>query len=261
MANGSCDYQQELVRVARVSISYAALCFVVQRIASFLSSLIPHFDVLKNKNNVDNWNNRVVSLIHASIMFYRASFFWMVLESGALSVSPVYINKRPISGFESRTIDLMIGYLIYDSAYEFYTNKGVPMMLAHHGMGFLSHILTRATCCGPASYYTMMIYLAEMSTPFLNVSWLLNELGHYPTLLLIIGIILVLAFFLCRVVMGPYLLYHLLTHWDGQPLWMYIINVAITIFFIALNTFWFYQLIKKAVGGGGKKKDKAHKQQ
>lgn len=155
MSSSTCDYQQELLRVARVSISYAALCFILQRLASFLSPLIiPHFEVLQNKKNVDNWNNRVVSLIHASIMSYRAIYFWLVLESGALSVSPEYINQRPISGFESRTIDLMVGYLIFDSAYEFSTNKGVPMMLAHHGMGFFSHLLVRATCCGPAAYYT-----------------------------------------------------------------------------------------------------------
>lgn len=107
----------------------------------------------------------------------------------------------------------------------------------------------------------MMIYLAEMSTPFLNVSWLLNELSHYPTLLLLVSIILLLAFFACRVVMGPYLMYHLYTHWDGNPQWMYFINIVITIFFIALNTYWFYQLIKKAVSNGSSKKDKAPKQQ
>lgn len=93
----------------------------------------------------------------------------------------------------------------------------------------------------------MMIYIAELSTPFLNVSWLLNELKNAPALLNVIGILLVLTFFVARVVLGPYLLYHMITFWNSGPPALYYVNVAIIIFFILMNYFWFYQLMKKVV--------------
>lgn len=104
-----------------------------------------------------------------------------------------------------------------------------------------------------------MIYLAELSTPFLNVSWLLSELNNAPTVLLIIGGLLVLTFFVSRVVMGPYLLYHMVTHWKPEEnVVLYYTNLLIVVFFILMNFFWFVQLIKRVVGPS-KKKSKSEK--
>lgn len=100
-----------------------------------------------------------------------------------------------------------------------------------------------------------MIYLAELSTPFLNVSWLLSELNNAPSLLLIIGGLLILTFFISRVVMGPYLLYHMVTHWSATANEvLYFTNLFIVAFFILMNFYWFYQLIQRVLGPDKKEK-------
>lgn len=90
-----------------------------------------------------------------------------------------------------------------------------------------------------------MIYLAELSTPFLNLSWLCKQLGPgYEHLLKLTAGVLVITFFFCRILLGPYLLYHMFMFWTGEPRYLFLINVFIILFFILLNFYWFSLLLK-----------------
>lgn len=104
----------------------------------------------------------------------------------------------------------------------------------------------------------MLIYLAELSTPFLNLSWLLKQLGpRYNTALLVCGVTLITSFFFCRVLLGPYMIYHMVNFWTSGPDFLYYLNVGIIAFFIFMNYYWFFQLVKmmfKTSRGGGSKK-------
>jgi hypothetical protein len=112
---------------------------------------------------------------------------------------------------------------------------------------------------------SMMIYIAELSTPFLNVSWLLNELDIFPTLFLVITILLGASFFVSRVIMGPYLFFHMIYHWtikenDNLSLFVYQINIGIVLFFILMNYYWFYLLANKALSVSKKAKKSSKSQ-
>jgi hypothetical protein len=101
----------------------------------------------------------------------------------------------------------------------------------------------------------MLIYLAEFSTPFLNISWLLNFLKFQSSIpLTVCGVILLVAFFFCRVILGPYILYHMVNYWKEEPRYLYHINVGIVIFFICLNFYWFKQLLNVIFGSKKEKK-------
>ena len=100
----------------------------------------------------------------------------------------------------------------------------------------------------------MMVYIAELSTPFLNASWLINYLNfESSTPLMTCGGILVVSFFFCRVLWGPFMLWHMMNNWVAPPRFLYYINVFIVIFFILLNFYWFYLLLRLLLG---KKKEK-----
>lgn len=102
----------------------------------------------------------------------------------------------------------------------------------------------------------MMVYLAELSTPFLNISWLLNYLEFSNSLpLTLCGGILLLTFFFSRVLWGPYMLYHMIHYWTQEPQFLYQINFGIVVFFILLNFYWFYALLRLLFVGGKKKKE------
>ena len=101
---------------------------------------------------------------------------------------------------------------------------------------------------------SMMVYLAELSTPFLNISWLLNSLKLQSSLpLTICSIVLVITFFISRVIWGPFLFWHMWNNWTSEPRYLFHINVFIVGFFVVLNFYWFYQLIRVVLG---LKKDK-----
>lgn len=107
------------------------------------------------------------------------------------------------------------------------------------------------------SQHSMMVYLAEMSTPFLNLSWLFKQLEpRFNLLLNLCGILLLLSFFCCRVVLGPYILYHMWSFWKTGPEYLFVIYISIVVFFILMNFYWFSQLIKILIKPSkGKKKD------
>jgi hypothetical protein len=93
-------------------------------------------------------------------------------------------------------------------------------------------------------FNSMMVYIAELSTPLLNISWLINYLNFESSLpLTITGAVLVISFFFCRVLWGPWMLWHMYTYWTSEPRFIFQINVFIMIFFILLNFYWFYLLI------------------
>jgi hypothetical protein len=149
-----CYLFQVLQEMGLRSISYAFACYFIQQIAGIVSPrCIPKFHILTDKDAGYKWFNRAVSFIHAIIMFLRTIYFWINIESIYFNIDSEYISNRVLSDYEAVTIDIMIGYLIFDSIFEMTNNKDVQLILAHHVAGLISHIMTRLTCCGPASYY------------------------------------------------------------------------------------------------------------
>ena len=81
--------------------------------------------------------------------------------------------------FQELTNDLMVGYLVYDTLSEiFVMNSFDLLMLGHHVLGGASHVACRIANSGVCSYYHMMVYVAELSTPFLHASWVMYTLGY-----------------------------------------------------------------------------------
>lgn len=111
-----------------------------------------------------------------------------------------------------------------------------------------------------------MVYLAELSTPFLNLSFLLKEynLTANPVYTLS-GVLLLVTFFVVRILLTPYMLYHFVTHWHPTPAHqhLYLLNIGAILFFFGINYLWFYQIVrivfkkkssKKSKKGGADKK-------
>ncbi|CAM9488700.1 unnamed protein product [Phaeothamnion confervicola] len=149
----------------------------------------------------------------------------------------------------------MIAYLIYDTATGLSKTAAIePTLLAHHIMGLTSHVLTRALCHGPSCAYTLAVFLAEASTPFLHAAWMLNKRGLQSTAAFKAVVAVTLAlFFVFRVVLGPLLLCHM---WMRRASWgaaavdrvFFGVQLSIVLAFVLLNWFWFAKLIRLARG-------------
>lgn len=222
------------------TLAWCLGCVCLHYLSFVLSKIVvPNFKSLPASSQ-RSWYNRSVSTIHAIVMLCGSLYYW------------VYINPERLIGanleeFSCLLMDVMMGYLWYDIFYEFSTSCSVDT-LAHHILGLISHMSTRIFNSGATGYYSMMVYLAEASTPLLNISWLLHQLHLKDTLLFqICAFSLVILFFCCRVVLGPYMIYHFLSNgssWDANELnWMYYLNFIIIVLFTLLNMYWFYKLV------------------
>ncbi len=126
---------------------YALVCYFVQVLSKVVSKkIIPKFDTLTVKQQ-EVWFNKTVSTFHAVVMFSRAFYYWT-------SINLEYQLYEQVSLYEAITIDIMMGYLIYDTIYELAMNPKLDIpTLFHHVIGFVSHYLTRSLDNGSASFY------------------------------------------------------------------------------------------------------------
>lgn len=223
------------------SIVWCLCCGIIRYLSSKVSKFsVPKFNTLSLANQRD-WYSRSASTVHAIVMISMMLYYW------------IWINpKQEITEFvtyhQALALDIMNGYLIYDSIVDlFYSNSSFDM-LGHHVLGYLSHSSSRYSNNGAAGYYSMLVYIAEASTPFLHVSWLMYQLNLKENLLFtIVSSLLVILFFICRFLLGPYMLYHMIRykaewgpHGQGLLFWF---NFTIVFVFTVLNIFWFYKLV------------------
>jgi hypothetical protein len=207
------------------------------------------------------YSNHCTSLFHSSVMSVLFLLYW----TNVLNITP---SGEDIGDYETFCMDLMVGYLWYDTFYEcrsfFLSLKPGPsrriewvsvQIIFHHILGFVSTLSQQILKCGIGSRYMMGIYGAELSTPFLHWIWILTESNMTKTRAYLACGVSLLVMFFWRNMLGFYIMYHLCTNW---PLWigstspnydaiMYNAHVVITACFVMLNMFWTSKLVKKAM--------------
>lgn len=255
------------------------LWFIICLFNHFLTPIYSSFLITSfnkfNQSQKDLWRNRSTSFFHSIIMSLLFIIYWL-FPSNDIN----YSTKSNIGDYEHFCMNIMIGYLIYDTLFEFISafypkkiikeNKKAKIdgatiqILLHHLLGLISHFLIQFPNCGTGSQFLMGIYGAEMSTPFLNISWLLLELGFKDSKIFFINGLFLLATFIWRNILGTFILYqfyNLADSWNNSTnLDEYNINhkisdnivyyllLFITICFAGLNVLWTIKLMKKAFG-------------
>lgn len=101
------------------------------------------------------------------------------------------------------------------------------------------------------AFYSMMVYIAEGSTPALHMCWLLHKLNMKKSFLFKVFVAwLLLGFFVCRILVSPYMLWHMsqnMDAWGQDNDLLFYLNFSIVFLFAVLNFYWFYKLISLAV--------------
>jgi hypothetical protein len=225
-------------------------------------------------------HNRFVSLIHSSLIFALDLHYWQSNQIFTHDKNKVY------SSMEKFMIDIMIGYLVYDLIFEMFKGFGEAspvdppqdtrakitassgkasdltkvktnrkykgaieqvFIFLHHIAGLSSHISTRLSNNPMCYHYSMLVYLAESSTPTLNITWFLYEMKWDKNIFFsIIAYTTLLSFFVLRVLLSPYLVVHMVYYradWGDGTFLLFYGNLLIMIIFAALNFVWFYKLV------------------
>lgn len=223
-------------------VVYALACGLTHLFSPVLSRLaIPHFLHIPHAQRLA-WYNRLVSLLHASLMSALVIYYW-------IAINPSLIINNTITPFQRYCHSMFLGYLAYDICYELVSGKSFDM-LAHHLMGVLVHLITVYFNSGICSFYLMVVYIAELSTPFLHITWLLYNLVDEKNLLFhTCSVLLLTLFFTTRVCLGPYMIIHIVQHrrlWRGQLMSFYFCTLT-SIVYVMLNIKWFVALVTLAL--------------
>lgn len=191
------------------------------------------------------FNNRLVSFLHALV---------------ALVICPAALNwQHPLSGFGQTTTDyqrsvmnLSLGYFTYDMLCCLYIDLDFANVV-HHLCTMLG--LAVGVCNGVSgAELTFCLLLMEVSNPFLHGRFLMKELGWKQSSLSTINdIAFAVSFFICRLLIGPAVIYHTLIC-PTSPMIVKVGGVGIQI----VSLFWFYKIAqiatRKASRSGGKTK-------
>ena len=251
--------------------SYSLLCSLLNAVSiSIFPAVFPIISTLEASLQYQMFT-KVTSTAHAIGMFAMTAYYFL------------YINTKWEIDFvsdsnhthESLCTYAMIGYLIYDTLIELKPyfspkskgNKIEFEFIIHHILGLISHVTTlyyRKPC---AFYFTMAVFVAELSTPFLNITWTLHHLKMKDSKLYSIFILLLpLTFFLSRIVLSPIILYQIVTTrhlWGPEQIdyYLWFGNCIVIVLFVLLNYYWFAKLLAIALGGKEKEKKKEKKDQ
>ena len=174
-------------------------------------------------------------------IFQYHTYTYSIIHSLLISVScTLYLLNFLSKSYNSFCINLSIGYTIYDMTivinhYDKFDWKGITL---HHTAMIL-------LLSGRESYFNEVSIglLSEISTVFLNISWILYQSNRTDNIFFKINSITVLIFyFFTRVLNFPYLTYVSIVNYDLH----YIFCVMIFLLSI-LNIYWFKLLILKAL--------------
>lgn len=227
------------------SLVYACLCTALHSCAFIVEEKLPVLGIKQRLSlgQQNSYYNKVVSTAHAIIMFLSSCYYWC------------WINRDMVIGakcsmYEMRCLRLMVGYLIYDICYEA-SNTNQMDILAHHFLGLGSHLSTLISGHGACGFYSMMVFLAEGSSPFLNLSWLMHHLRLNHTVMFKASVLtLICTFFVLRVMLCTFTITHM---WLRREQWgvdagtaLFWFNFLVVALFVLLNYFWFYKLVAVA---------------
>lgn len=149
---------------------------------------------LKDKKRNPECMNRICSTFHASIQFAYTVYYWLTLNT----IIDFNRDNKKISDYEIGCHDYMMGYLIYDIVVELLGSRSI-LNLSHHIIGFASHMSVRITDSHAGRFYSMLVFIAEGSTPWLHISWIMHQIEKKSMLLYYICVFnTIVTFFIFR---------------------------------------------------------------
>eukprot|EP00435_Cladocopium_sp_Y103_P049029 s694_g14.t1 len=225
--------------------------------------------LLQNENRKDQheWANYVISCTQAAISGFAGAMGLLIEEPFATSFRRVCMFDAPIDTVHGRSLILqtamptILGYFVYDLALACLVSEtSMERLITIH------HIL--CVVVWPISYhyqagcfYLLYMMAAELSTPFLwLVVYFLPRYRVTGPLYIFMGLVMVLVFFVIRVLPGPALLNSLISsqsYWKDVNTPVYALAMVTLPLPSLLFTYWFVRILQGMVGAlaGPEKKE------
>lgn len=213
--------------------------------------LKPNWPRFAAKDKHIRWGmyNRSVASMHSGVITGMSIYYWMYINT-----EWDVFQTTELDPFAKRSCDMMMAYLIYDLFHELtFPERADRETLLHHIMGLATHLTARILGSTATCNYFMMIYIAELSTPFLHLCWAMYAMGFKETpMFKVVCVIVLISYFFVRTLWGPFMLWHCYSNgenWAKNPIdyMLYIPNCVVLVIFVLLNWMWFRALVVKFV--------------
>ncbi|XP_023533880.1 transmembrane protein 56-B-like isoform X2 [Cucurbita pepo subsp. pepo] len=193
------------------------------------------------------WNNRGFSTFHA-LVAASSSLYLVLLSSTFNPGSSNELLIRRTSSLSDMTLGFSIGYFLSDLAMVlwFFPALGGLEYVLHHGLSLFSII--QSLLSGQGQVYILMVLFTEITTPFVNLRWYLDNAGQKNSNLYVInGIALFFGWLVARIVLFIYFFGHMFKHFDEvksvYPLGFYTL-LAVPPMLAIMNIFWFWKIAR-----------------
>eukprot|EP00927_Polykrikos_kofoidii_P033180 TRINITY_DN28086_c0_g2_i1.p1 TRINITY_DN28086_c0_g2~~TRINITY_DN28086_c0_g2_i1.p1 ORF type:complete len:269 (+),score=40.48 TRINITY_DN28086_c0_g2_i1:84-890(+) len=251
------DAMQLLVRSAGSALAWGLMHFVLRPVVRRTS--------IEERLRGD-WLNRVIASAHAAVVgsfCCRAMFSETPLKSVVASAwrfEPVFDAVLGTSATLRWTLPLTLGYFFYDCCVMAIDKEVyVPLMVAHHVISLI--VWPMSVLSRRGSVYVLFYSATEISTPLLHLvvfflpKHKLSDGPHYTVL----GVGLLVTFFLARILPIPMVLHSMKATWsfwqpeDAVIFVTWALSVPVP---MLLNGFWFFKLVHGALSKLGGEKPK-----
>ena len=206
--------------------------------------------------NRHRYANKIVGIIHAIVLATTAVRCYF---TKGFDIHAERLLELP--SLEHLTVGFMMVYLVYDTIFmlwrcfilqpsnevkEKWSFAEHTLAMAHHILGFTSWWLIYSGNGGV--YWAQWIHIAEISTPILNIRWIMMKEGiRSGTSYLVVGGVFLITFFASRIPTTAMLLYYMYQNIDKWPsksiAWF---QFFVTFSFWCINLMWFRGGIKAA---------------
>ncbi|CDR42158.1 CYFA0S08e04258g1_1 [Cyberlindnera fabianii] len=205
----------------------------------------------QSKKSKANFDIHIVSMVQCLISILSIV---PLIGDKHLNESSV-LNYTPYAAFVS---SITIGYFVWDLwvCLKYFKLFGVGFLLHAVAALFVFSSTLRPFCLGWVASFLSF----ELSTPFVNINWFVSRLPAgtvSPKFVAINGLLVIITFFIVRIVWGFYAIYLVVFDmWavkDEVSWFLCIVIVGLNFALDALNLFWFQKMVaiaaKKIRGG------------
>jgi len=243
---------QLIIIITILSMLFFGLIYILSHIlATILSQTYRDYSKVQDKRKRSalraEFNNRVVSTINAIVGVLYAT--WAISSTPELAANPNFGYTK----FCHLANAFFLGYFIQDTYFTIRYARNLSNVTAtilHH----ICSITASGNCCFSKTlhYWSVRFLFTELSTPFLNLRWYLDQFQMKQSLIYKLnGILITLTFFYCRILFIFDFPFTQLKHLNElialpTPLKQWLLYWQLPTSFAAhlLNTWWFYLISK-----------------
>jgi len=192
------------------------------------------------------WLSYCLSQFHAPISGLLSLYCILNSEPGE-NYNNWYFGTTEIQVF---TLLFTLSFMVVDTCMILYAPsqfRDLKALLIHHFTIFLVYSIGMLWTPAIATYFMLNFQVQELTNPFLTNRWFLLEckMGSSP-FYIINGVILIISFFIIRVVYGVVVCYRLVS---TRPDWMFGMPALVAayygaLFFQFLQFYWFFFIIR-----------------